>query len=87
MSGGLVSVADALRLGDNGTVDVSGGEVHAATLHVGGTSGIGGTGSLRVSGGQVSVAGTLELLPAGIVFLDGGTIATETFDRTAGTFD
>jgi T5SS/PEP-CTERM-associated repeat protein/autotransporter-associated beta strand protein len=87
VSGGLVSVADALRLGDNGTVDVSGGNVHAQSLHVGSTAGIGGTGSLRVSGGLVSVAGTLELLPAGIVFLDGGTIATQAFDRTAGTFN
>ena len=82
VGGGLVSVADALRLGDNGTVDVSGGEVHAATLHVGGTSGVGGTCSLRVSGGLVSVADTLTMGDYDpIINLSGGLLAADTFER------
>ena len=60
----------------------------SGSLYVGGTSGAaGGLGTLAVrNGGVLELGGTLKLWSTGTVILDGGTIRTQTFDRSAGTF-
>lgn len=77
--------------GSTGTASVSGA---GSTwdiwddLYIGGSSGTaGGTGLLTVSdGGHVNVGGILKTWNNGTLTLDGGSITTQSFNRSVGTF-
>ncbi|MBW1800712.1 MAG: hypothetical protein JRJ85_08275, partial [Deltaproteobacteria bacterium] len=93
--GGQVSNTDSSigqQSGADGTVTVGGtGSLwdNSGSLYVGGSdTSAGGTGALTVQNdGTLGVGATLKLWSSGTLTLDGGTINTQSFDSSAGTFN
>lgn len=93
-TGGLTSANAFLGspTSSRGTVTVSGSgaswNVSNALAIGGNATNAGGFGLLSVSSGaNVAVGGTLKLWGAGTLTLDGGTMTTQSFDRSVGTFN
>jgi T5SS/PEP-CTERM-associated repeat protein len=78
-----------INVGSSGTATVTGSGSqwnNSGNLYVGGNeSAAGGTGSLTITDdGLVDVDGTLKIWDQGTVILDGGSLVTQSFDRTEG---
>jgi T5SS/PEP-CTERM-associated repeat protein len=80
------------HIGSDGEINIDGAGSTLSiyySLFVGGrTSSAAGDGSVSVtSGGELTVAETLWLWDTGILTLDGGSVTTESFDSSRGTFN